>query len=189
MQYAKETEYQTLRYPNAAEFPGIPNWEEHDVALRAKDYMPLVGEPDYRPGYEAEPATWHTVYQSEEHETSGPDGEETDPETGAPVPGVRRTYTVDTSYIQVDTWEYIPIPEPEPPVVRYSRYLIKRACERRGLWEQVKAAIEAAGKWESFLIINDIASDNQELEEAMPLIVQTFGQALVDEVLAESIVE
>ena len=73
------------------------------------------------------------------------------------------------------------------PVPRYSKYLVKLACQRRGLWEQVRAAIEAAGKWESFLIINDISSDNPELLEALPAIRAAFGSDVVDAVLQESI--
>jgi len=198
MRYAKETEQHTLQYPTQAEFIGIPNWEHHDPALRARKYMPLVGESEYRPGYEAEPATWHVVNQSETHteprQEKVPVYEE-NPETheteivGYRTEMVDKDITTDTSYVQVDAWEYIPIPEPEPPVVRYSRYLIKRACERRGLWEQVKAAIEQAGKWESFVLIQSLDTSNAELQEAMPLLVAKFGQETVDEVLAESVAE
>lgn len=159
MKYAKDNNG-ILKYPTEAEFPGIPNWWQHDYQLRKRCYLPLVGEAEPREGYTAEPSTWHTVGD------------------GA------------TAYIQIDSWRYIPIPEPEPvpePVVRYSKYLLKNACEKRGLWEQLKTAIEAAGKWESFLLINDIASDNPELLEVMPTIKERFGAETVDAVLAESI--
>ena len=83
-----------------------------------------------------------------------------------------------------------PEPEPEPePVVRYSKYKLKLACESRSLWTQVKDLIERSGKWESFLLINDIASDNQELMDVMPTIRKTFGSDVVDKVLAESIAD
>ena len=79
------------------------------------------------------------------------------------------------------------IPEPVPEPVRYSKYKIKIACEKRNLWNDVKTAIENAGKWDSFLIIQDIAGDNPELLEALPAIREAFGSQVVDEVLAESI--
>lgn len=161
MTYAK-TVNDALIYPTDAEFRGIPNWQQHDYQLRKRCYLPLVGEAEPREGYTAEPSTWHTVGD------------------GA------------TAYIQIDSWRYVPIPEPEPvpePVVRYSKYLLKKACEKQGLWEDVKEAIERASKWESFLLINDIASDNQELLDIMPTIRETFGSDTVDAVLAESVVE
>ncbi len=149
-----------LKYPTEAEFPGIPNWWQHDYQLRKRGYMPRVGEAEPREGYTAEPATWRTVGD------------------GA------------TAYILVDSWKYFPVPEPAPvpePVVRYSKYLLKKACEKQGLWEDVKEAIERAGKWESFLLINDIASDNQELLDVMPAIKERFGAETVKAVLDESI--
>lgn len=159
MTYAKDNNG-VLQYPTESEFPGIPNWWMHDYQQRKRGYVPLVGEAEPREGYTAEPSTWHTVGD------------------GA------------TAYIQIDSWRYIPIPEPEPvpePVVRYSKYLLKNACEKRGLWDDVKEAIEGAGKWGSFLLINDIASDNPELLEVMPAIKERFGAETVDVVLAESI--
>ena len=159
MRWAKDNNNKIV-YPSASEFVGIPNWEYHDYQLRKRGYKPLVGEAEPREGYTAEPSTWHTVGD------------------GA------------TAYIQIDSWRYIPIPEPEPvpePVVRYSKYLLKNACEKRGLWERVKAAIEAADKWESFLLINDIASDNPELLGVMPAIKERFGAETVKAVLDESI--
>lgn len=198
MRYARETEQHKLEYPDPADFRGIPNWTSHEPLMRSKGWLPLVGEPESRDGYTAEPSQWHTVTQSEvrtEPRQYEEDITDIDPETGETVVVGHRTVMRDTeivldkSYIQVDAWDYTPIPEPEPETVRYSKYLIKLACEKRGIWEQVRTAIEQAGKWESFLLINDIASDNPELLEAMPLIVRTFGQELVDEVLAESVAE
>lgn len=74
-------------------------------------------------------------------------------------------------------------------VVRYDKYAIKNACDKRGLWAQVKEAVESAHKWDAFLLIRDLASDNPELCEILPLIRQKFGSDLVDEVLSESIAE
>jgi len=198
MQYARETEQHKLEYPNPADFRGIPNWTAHEPLMRSKGWLPLVGEPESRDGYKATPGQWHTVQQSEVRTEPRQYQEpiyKGNPETHEmEIVGYRTVMrdteiVLDKSYIQVDAWDYVPLPEPEPETVRYSKYLIKLACEKRGIWEQVRTAIEQSGKWESFLLINDIASDNPELLEAMPLIVQAFGQALVDEVLAESVAE
>ena len=51
---------------------------------------------------------------------------------------------------------------PDPPRT-YSKYLIKRQLDDLGIWEDVKAAIEGAGYWDSFSLIQDIKSDNDEL--------------------------
>ena len=168
MQYAKIVD-NALQYPSHDEFNGIPNWTSHEPILRSHGYLPLVGTPEDRDGYIAVPDEWHIVQQSETHiePRRGEDGQYHDTEI-----------IQDKSYIQIDEWRYEPIPAPEPPVVRFSKYLIKLACEKRNLWEQVKAAIEVAGKWESFLLINDIASDNAELLEALPAIVEAFGNYL-----------
>ena len=77
----------------------------------------------------------------------------------------------------------------DPPVVRYSKYKIQIACQKRNLWEQVKEAIAAAGKADSWANIQDIASDNEELVAALPQIRNIFGSALVDQVLSESIAD
>ncbi len=87
------------------------------------------------------------------------------------------------------TIEEVPDPPTPPPVVRYSKYKLKLACEKRNLWEQVRTLIELAGKWESFLLINDIAADNQELQDVMPDIIAKFGAETVAAVLAESVAE
>ena len=76
-----------------------------------------------------------------------------------------------------------------PPAVRYSKYKIQLATQSRGLWEQVKAAIAAAGLQDSWANIVDIASDNPELQRALPAIRETFGSETVDAVLRESIAD
>lgn len=196
MKYAREHRNQ-LVYPTTADFIGIPNWQSNEPAMRRKRWLPLVGDPEPREGYTAEPATWHTVERTEtriEPRNEDPVTKEPfieiDPKTGEARQVTREVpVKFDTSYIQVDSWSYTPIPVPEPEPVRYSKYKIKLACESRGLWEQVKAAIEAAGKWESFLLIQTISSDNQELKDALPDIRTAFGSDTVDAVLAESIAD
>ena len=195
--YAKIVEDQ-LAYPRSSEFAGIPNYKTNDQALRRAGYTPLIGEADPRPGFTPVPSAWHVVEQSETRTEPRQVEEDIygeDPETHERVKiGVRiviRDVDVvfDTSYIQVDDWIYEMDPEPVPPVVRYSKYKLKNACVSRDLWDSVRTAIENAGKWESFLLINDIASDNPELVEVMPMLVETFGEELVRQVLSESIAD
>ena len=76
-----------------------------------------------------------------------------------------------------------------PPIVRYSKYKIQLATEKRNLWQQVKEAIAAAGKTDSWNNIQDIASNNPELVATLPAIRQAFGSDLVDAVLQESIID
>ena len=105
---------------------------------------------------------------------------------------VDREIVYDTSYIQIDEWEYTPIPEPapEPPtVVIYSKYRIQLACQKRGIWEQLKAAIASDGLQDSWANIVDIASDNEEMQDALPDIRDLFGAELVEAVLAEAIAD
>lgn len=159
MDWAKD-EGGILKYPSESEFRGVTNWRSHEKLLRMKRYMPLHGDAPSREGYAAVPKRWHLV------ESSG-----------------------DGHYIQVDEWDYVPLPEPEPEVVRYSKYKIQLACQSRGLWEQVKSAIATAGLQDSWSNIVDIASDNPELRMALPAIKDLFGADVVDAVLAESIAE
>lgn len=117
----------TLQYPTASEFSGIPNWQTHDAALRRKGYMPLVGEAEPREGYTAAPATWHTVKQSETRieprQVLVPDIDpETGEKTGEHYEMQDKPVVYDTSYLQIDTWDYIPIPPPEPEPVTVDDY-------------------------------------------------------------------
>lgn len=93
------------------------------------------------------------------------------------------------------TWEYLsehgwtkreeldPPPQPEPKV--YSKYKIKCALVDKGLWERVKEAIEVMGYWDSFILIQDIRSDNDELMAALPLLAQAFPDVDIAALLAE----
>lgn len=155
-QYAKYVNPHKVEFPTSDEFIGVPNWRAHFTLLRRHNYLPLVGTPEDRPGFEAVPVEFMLF----------PDDR-----------------------IDIVRWDYraVPDPGPEPePVKLYSKYLLKNACVKRGLWDEVKAMIEGAGKWESFLLIQNIASDNEELVEVLPAIREHFGDEVVDEVLAES---
>ena len=114
-----------LQYPQASEFRGIPHWETNEGAVRRKGYLPLVGTPEPREGYSATPATWHVVEQSTtrtEPRQQTVEDWETDEETGESrkvgehTEMVDTEITVDTSYIQIDSFEYTELPPPpEPP--------------------------------------------------------------------------
>ena len=126
MKYAKDNAG-TLQYPTASEFPGVPNALTHDSLLRRHGYMPLVGEAEPHEGYNAIPATWHTVTQSETRteprQVLVPDIDpETGEKTGEHYEMQDKPVVYDTSYIQIDTWDYIPIPPPEPEPVTYEDY-------------------------------------------------------------------
>ena len=121
--YAK-IENDALIYPQASEFAGIPHYEMNDSAQRRRGYLPIVGTHEEREGYSATPSAWHVVEQSttrteprqqtvEDWETDEETGERR--KTGEHTEMVDTEITVDTSYIQVDEWEYAELPpEPEP---------------------------------------------------------------------------
>ena len=116
-----------LQYPAASEFAGIPHYETNDAALRRRQYLPLVGTPEEREGYSATPSAWHVVEQSatrteprqhtvEDYETDEETGERR--KVGEHTEMVDTEITVDTSYIQIDDWQYTELPpelEPEQP--------------------------------------------------------------------------
>ena len=122
-EYAKEVNNE-LQYATNVDMLGIPNWRSNPQACRRRGYLPLVGTPEEREGYSATPSAWHVVEQSatriEPRQHTVEDYEE-DPETherrkvGEHTEMVDTEITVDTSFIQVDTWEYQELPpEPEP---------------------------------------------------------------------------
>lgn len=104
-EYARIEDSRLVR-PTDVEFNGIPNYMSNDAALRKREYMPLVGEPEEREGFEAVPSTWHVVeahsVRNEMRQVDG--GDEL----------VMTPVDVDESYIQVDSWDYVEIPaEPQ----------------------------------------------------------------------------
>lgn len=151
--YAK-IENDVLVYPQASEFAGIPHYETNDAALRRRQYLPLVGEAEPREGYTATPSAWHVVEQSatriEPRQQTVEDYEE-DPEThesrkvGEHTEMVDTEITVDTSYIQIDSFEYTelpPAPEPEQPEdisaqLQQVIELIMHYCDKYGATEEM----------------------------------------------------
>ena len=147
MKYAREHRNQ-LVYPTTADFIGIPNWQSNEPAMRRKRWLPLVGDPEPREGYTPVPATWHTVNQSEtrtEPRNEDPVTKEPfieiDPETGEARQVTREVpVEFDTSYIQIDGWNYVPIPVPEPVLPRqFSKGDLLEALIECNLYDQAKA--------------------------------------------------
>jgi hypothetical protein len=58
----------------------------------------------------------------------------------------------------------VEIPEPEPvtTIKRYSKLAIMRALETAGLWATVKNAITEAGRWDAFILAQDLAGDDPD---------------------------
>ena len=53
-------------------------------------------------------------------------------------------------------------PEPVTTIKRYSKLAIMRALETAGLWATVKNAITDAGRWDAFLLAQDLAGDDPD---------------------------
>lgn len=92
-----------LQYPSPLEFTGVPNYMTNDPLLREKEYLPLVGNPEEQEGYIASPSAWHMVKQSgtrTEMRQTSPDSKELE----------ETLVILDTSYIQIDEWNYVELP-------------------------------------------------------------------------------
>ena len=90
MNYARDNNG-SLEYPQDDDFAGVSNWRTNDQALRRRKFLPLRGLAEHREGYVAtSPKSWHVVAQSSR----------------------RFDVIVDTSYIQIDEWDYVPAPDP-----------------------------------------------------------------------------
>ena len=199
MQYAKIVN-DRLIYPTAAEFAGIPNWEGHDKMLRRRGYMPVPNMPAAKDRKSVVIDTFEVMpavdTMTEPRQVSVKEYSE-DPithemvETGEHFEMQDQDVTINASYIRITGYHYEDVLEQSssgtPSVIHYSKYLLKRSCERHGLWEDVKGMIENAGKWESFLLIQDISNDNEEFQEVLPSLYQVFGEETVNTVLSESI--
>jgi len=53
-------------------------------------------------------------------------------------------------------------PEPVTAIKRYSKLAIMRALETAGLWATVKNAITEAGRWDAFILAQDLAGDDPD---------------------------
>ena len=56
----------------------------------------------------------------------------------------------------------IPDPVSVPAVKHYSKLSIMRALETAGLWATVKNAITEAGRWDAFILAQDLAGDDPD---------------------------
>lgn len=79
--------------------------------------------------------------------------------------------------------------DPPPPVVRYSRYKIYLRLRELGLWETFQQALLDMGLVDSWYNITDIASDNPELQAALPRVREAFPSLDVDAELASCVAE
>jgi hypothetical protein len=152
-EYAKEVG-SSLQFATDAEFVGVPNWRTNQAAARRKDYLPVSGEAPQREGYTATPSRWHVVEQSEtrieprqqvvEDYTENPETHERE-KTGEHTEMVDTEITIDTSYIQIDEWQYTenpPEPEPEPQEdisaqLQQVIELIMYYCDKYGATEEM----------------------------------------------------
>ena len=74
-------------------------------------------------------------------------------------------------------------PEPVTTIKRYSKLAIMRALETAGLWATVKNAITEAGRWEAFILAQDLAGDDPDflamkdvLDAMLPVDAETILQ-------------
>jgi len=60
--------------------------------------------------------------------------------------------------------EVVETPDPVPvtTIKRYSKLAIMRAFETAGLWATVKNAITEAGRWDAFILAQDLAGDDPD---------------------------
>lgn len=123
--YAKFISETQIQFPTAAEFPGVPNFMQHDKKLRDKGYAALEGVPEDRPGFSTVldrfSFTPKKTTRREKRQVLVPEYEE-DPETherrkiGEHYEMQDQDIEVDISFITVleHHYEEIPAPEPEP---------------------------------------------------------------------------
>lgn len=82
-------------------------------------------------------------------------------------------------------WSKVETPDPVviPQVKHYSKLSIMRALETAGLWATVKTAITEAGRWDAFLLAQDLAGDDPDflamkaaLDAMLPIDSETILQ-------------
>lgn len=77
---------------------------------------------------------------------------------GKAIMGLNDGNMAGFGWIKVET----PDPIPVPAVKHYSKLSIMRALEAAGLWATIKAAITEAGRWDAFLLAQDLAGDDSD---------------------------
>lgn len=196
--WAKEVNH-ALVYASGDEFRGVPNWATHVQRCRKAGYLPLVGDPEPREGYTAEPASWHTAEQSETRveprQVVVEDWEE-DPETGERRKTGEHTemkdteVVFDTSYIQVDTWSYVPIPIPEPVLPRrFSKGDLLEALQGCGLYDAAKAIyasdLDLQIAWAGFADIDMDYAATQGIMAQYPELFSAENVLMLQQYIAE----
>ena len=74
---------------------------------------------------------------------------------------------------------------PDPPAIHtYSKLRLYDAMVEAGIWNEVKAAIEAAGQWERWEWARDMATDYAPFAQLLSQLRQTYGDELTDAILA-----
>ena len=81
---------------------------------------------------------------------------------GKSIMGITEANMADFGIVK----EVVEIPDPEPvtTIKRYSKLAIMRALETAGLWATVKNAITEAGRWDAFILAQDLAGDDPDFQ-------------------------
>lgn len=74
----------------------------------------------------------------------------------------------------------------QPEVHLYSKLRLYDALVHTGIWEQVRAAIEAAGQWERWEWAIELATDYEPFAQLLVQLRQTFGDELTDNILSQA---
>ena len=189
--YARYIDENTIQYPQASEFAGIPNWQEHETQLRKKHYMPLIGEATPIDGYTATPIKFQMIQQSETRTVPVEveiDDYETDPDTGEQRKSGshkewRETQSeIDTSYIQILQWQYEKIAETLP--TRFSKGTLLEALQGCNLYDEAREIyandLDLQIAWAGF---NDIDLEYPATKAIMQKYPVFFNEANVNALL------
>ena len=170
--YAKFISETQIQLPTAAEFPGVPNFMQHDKKLRDKGYVALEGVPEDRPGFSTVldrfSFTPRKTTRREKRQVLVEDWEE-EPETherrktGEHYEMQYQDIEVDISFITVLEYHYDPIPEPEPPDTT----------------ERDNAEKAIVGRIASLALKYDALADLAKLELTIPKLLQLAEQKQV----------
>ena len=72
------------------------------------------------------------------------------------------------------------------PPRRFSKYRLKLALERLGIWESVKEKIVASGHWEDVLLSGDFSMGDKNFTAAVEQFRGLFPDVDIEDVLAEA---
>lgn len=144
MKYGKIQE-NSLIYPQALEFKGIPNWEENDPLLRRKGYMPIPNWPQEIDDKEIVVDTFETVPSSmikiEPRPVVIEDYDEQGQKIGQHTEWRDQEIQYDASFISILSSHYEDLP-PIPQKIVVSKGAFIEALMGVGLYDAVKAIYE-----------------------------------------------